>query len=409
MGLAAVAFARAPGGAPDVPYAIAPGIGNLGAGAWDWFSDPRAVTVGSTTYVGWVGWRGQITIAALEAGSIAAPTHVVGFTYPDDHCSPAIVVEPDGRLTLFWSEHNGKHLYYRTSTEPGEISTWGPLEEIGSNVPGRLGYTYPNPVLLSAEQDKLYLFFRGGDWSSDYTTRSAAGTWTRARRLIAVPGERPYVKVDSDGAATIAFAFTNGHPRSVQTSIYFAEYRQGSLWTAGGRRIAPLSRAPISPKGSELVYDAGRTGARSWVWDVALDGGHPVVVYATFPSSGNHRYWYARWSGRRWVDHFLTYAGGSISPGTIETDYSGGLALDHADPSTVFISRRKGSGWQIERWHTSNGGSRWQHSVVVDSEGTQNVRPVVPRGSVPGSTDLLWLSGEYGSYHTYRTYVEYLR
>ncbi|MGZ4295034.1 MAG: hypothetical protein ACXVRM_12395 [Solirubrobacteraceae bacterium] len=104
------------------------------------------------------------------------------------------------------------------------------------DIDGDEGFTYPNPVLLPAERDRVYLFWRGADWSADYATRGRDGGWSPAREVIRTPGagERPYLKVADDGSRRIALAFNNGHPRNVLTSIYYATYRHGSLWTAGG-------------------------------------------------------------------------------------------------------------------------------------------------------------------------------
>jgi hypothetical protein len=218
------------------------------------------------------------------------------------------------------------------------------------------------------------------------------------------------VKVDSNGRDRIAFAFTDGHPRNVLSSVYYATYRAGSLWTAGGRWIARAGRGPILPGQADLVYNAGATGVPAWVWDVALDSqDRPDIVYATFPSYQRHEYWYADWTGTRWLSHFLTTAGGSISPGGIEYEYSGGITLDHSNPSIVYLSRQVAGGFDVERWATSDRGFRWRRSVVVPAGGTDNVRPVVPRGHSRGAMSLLWLHGNYGSYSQYRTSVDYIR
>ena len=237
---------------------------------------------------------------------------------------------------------------------------------------------YPNPVLLPAEANRLYLFWRGADWSADFATRTAAGNWSGARELIRSPGQRPYVKVADNGSNLIALAFTNGHPRDVLTSVYYAAYRNGSLWRPGGTWITRIDRAPIAPRQTSLVYDAAKTHAPAWVWDVAVGrDGRPVIVYATFPPGAQHVYWYARFDGRRWISHELTRAGGSISPGTIEQQYSGGVALDHTQPATLYLSRQVHGGWQIERWSTPDGGAHWRRSLAVPADGTENVRPVV--------------------------------
>jgi hypothetical protein len=359
---------------------------------------------------GWLDWSGRVTVGAYDPQYGVRQAKVVGYLFHDDHGAPSIFVEPDKRLTVFFAAHNGGAMYYRSTLRPEDIGAWGPIQHVPTNVGGSFGFTYPNPVLLSAERNKLYLFWRGGNWSEDYATRSLSGRWGPAHQLVSVPGQRPYVKVDSNGRDEIAFAFDDGHPRNVLSSIYYVAYRAGSLWTAGGRWIARIGRAPIVPQQADVVYNARATGVAGWVWDAALDPhGRPVIVYATFPSNSRHEYWYAVWTGRSWVSHFLTVGGGTISPGGIEYEYSGGITLDHTNPSIVYLSRQVPGGWDVERWSTRDGGVHWRSAVVVPPDGTDNVRPVVPRGWDRGPMSLLWLHGDYGSYSQYRTSVNYLR
>jgi hypothetical protein len=398
------------------PAAVAqPSIGSWGHGSWCWFQDPRAVYVSgqyNEVFLGWIDWSGDIVVAAYDPRFGVHSTHVVGHIYHDDHSAPSILVEPDKRLTVFWSGHNGARMLYRTTLRPEDISAWGPTQHVPHNVgAGNLGFTYSNPFLLPSEGNRLYLFWRGDNWSTDYATRTPAGHWSRARELIGVPGQRPYVKLDSDGRGEIVFAFTDGHPRNVVTSIFYAAYHNGALWTAGGRLIRKLGGRPIAPRQADVVYDARKTHVASWVWDVALDAQHrPVIVYATFPHGRrHHQYWYAHWTGTRWISHHLTDGGDTISPTTIEFEYSGGLALDHSDPSIVYLSKQVRGGWEIERWVTSDGGAHWHHTVVVPADGEQNVRPVVPRGYDHGPMSLLWLRGSYNTYTDYHTSIAYLR
>jgi hypothetical protein len=405
---AAPARARSLAGPPRVSAA-----GSWGPGAWCWFGDPRAVRVPAprdVTFVTWIDWSGRLRIGAYDRATGGKTTYVLGALFHDDHGSPAILVEPDLRITVFWSAHNGSAMYYRTTQRPESIVAWGTLHTVPAQLQGPLGFTYPNPVLLSAESERLYLFWRGATWSADATTRSAAGQWSRPGQLVSNSPQRPYIKVDSNGRDTIAFAFTNAHPRDDRTNIYYMSYRNGWLRHANGRRIRPMDGHPVSPGQADLVYNAGATGVRSWVWDVALASGtSPVIVYATFPSPGNHAYWYARWSGRRWVSRFLTFAGPTISPGTLEREYSAGITLDHANPSIVYLSRRVKGWFELERWRTADGGRSWRHVTVARTPGADNLRPVVARGSDGGSMSLLWLHGHYGTYTTYRTTVDYLR
>ena len=90
-------------------------------GSWSWFGDPRAVYVKgmtSTTFVGWIDWRGGVTVGAYDPALGLMRSHVVGTEYHDDHSAPSILVEPDQRLTVFWSGHNGNRMWYRTTSVP---------------------------------------------------------------------------------------------------------------------------------------------------------------------------------------------------------------------------------------------------------------------------------------------------
>jgi hypothetical protein len=394
------------------PAASEPATSVWGNGSWCWFADPRAVRVGGQSgavFVGWLSWTGAVTIGEFDPDLGTRETHVVGYLFHDDHSSPSIYVEPDQRLTVFFSAHNGSAMYERTSLQPDNITAWGPVERVPVQIPGDLGFTYPNPVSLSAESNRLYLFWRGAGWSQDYATRTAAGAWSPARPLITNPPQRPYLKVSSDGVGTIGLAFTDGHPRDVTTSIYYAEYRGGWLRHTGGRAIEQIGNGPIRPDQADLVYNGPAHGYSAWVWDVALGrADRPAIVYATFQNPADHAYWYAVWTGTRWVSHLITFAGPSISPGTIEQQYSGGIALDHANPSVVYLSRKVDGWFEIERWTTTNGGLDWSHTTVARDPGENDVRPVVTQGANGGPMSVLWLQGRYGSYTTYRTKIAYL-
>jgi hypothetical protein len=83
---------------------------------------------------------------------------------------------------------------------------------VPTNTPGTWGYTYPNPVQLSAEGDRLWLFWRGGNFNPTFSTSDDEVHWTPARTLVSVPGQRPYVKYHSNGVDTIHVAFTQATP-----------------------------------------------------------------------------------------------------------------------------------------------------------------------------------------------------
>ena len=386
----------------------------IGDGAWCWFQDPRAIHyVGAhdRTYVGYVTTKGDIDVLALDD-----PTGTVYQTvlHPnlvaDDHAAPGVEVLPDGRIAVFYAGHVGNTMYYRVSTNPEDVTSFGPERTVPVNVPGPYGYTYANPIYLSAEH-RTYLFFRGADARPVMTySDDNLQTWAPAHTLVlpvgAIEGQRPYAKYGTNGTDTVYFTFDDGHPRDIPgNNVYYMAYRGGQFLKADGTPIASLASVtgsdgstptPINNQQVDLVYDGSGPDGKAWVQDIAAGpDGRPVILFASFPNDSNHRYHYAAWNGTGWQQRDFTGGGGSIATIGGETEYSGGLSLDHNDPSIVYTSRQHGSAWEIQRWSTPDLGTTFSGAISITAHSTvKNVRPVVPWGS-PGPVKVLWMSGTY--------------
>ena len=380
----------------------------LGEGAWSWFGDPRAVSAAGKTYVGWVDHEGDIKVMSYDHTSGERVTAVLQARLnQDDHANPSLHVRLDGRLMVFYSRHVGPAMHYRISSQPGDVRSWEPPQTVPTNTPGIRGYTYPNPIRLA--DGTTYLFWRGGNYNPTFSTQAAgSSSWSTARNLILMPGERPYVKYASRGGDTIHLAYTNAHPNEFPSvNIYYARVRGDRVERADGDEIKPLAEAPIAPGDGDHIFDQA---APAWVHDVAADSaGRPVILFASFPSATLHRYHYARWTGTAWQVHTMVPdAGGSFRGDGGSPYYSGGLTLDHEDPSRVYLSRQVGSGnWHVEAWTTANGGANWSVQVLTPGSSDKNVRPVSPRGMVPFGGDLsaVWMRGRYDSWTNYGTAI----
>jgi hypothetical protein len=128
-----------------------------------------------------------------------------------------------------------------------------------------------------------------------------------------------------------------------------------------------------------------------------------VIVYATFPTDTDHRYRYARWDGSRWIDRELVPAGGSMSVDPSEPNYSGGITLNHDDPSTVYLSRQVNGSFEIEVWTTRDRGATWSWRPLTSPGRGDNYRPISPRGQRGDDMDIVWMHGAYPSFTTFRT------
>jgi hypothetical protein len=381
----------------------------IGDAGWSWFQDPRAVFhhgVHRQTFVGWVDLAKNIRLASYNHDTRQQVIVNLATDFSsDDHDVPAIEIEPDGRIIAFWSGHAGPTMFYRRTTEPEDLRTWGPLRTVPVNTPGTTGYTYPNPIRLPAEGDKLWLFWRGGNFNPTFSTTTDRVRWAPARNLILVPRQRPYVKYVGNGSDSIHFAFTEAHPRSLTTSIYYAVYRDGAIWRADGARIEGLADLPITPAQADKVWDGPARGAKAWTWDIALDPDErPVITFASFPSDTDHRYHYARWDGVRWLVSEVTAAGGSMNLDPAEPNYSGGITIDQADPRRVYVSRQVGGRFELDERVTADGGETWAMTPLTTGSTTGHYRPVPTRGRAAGTDlDVFWMHGRYPSYVAYRT------
>ncbi|MEA2063785.1 MAG: BNR repeat-containing protein [Gemmatimonadota bacterium] len=394
-------------------------------GAWCWFADPRAVYYEGKhrrTYVGWIDSFSDIRIAyydhdkgiIFQAPEPLRKSLLNNSGKPDDHSNPAILFLPDGRLMVFYSGHNGPSMWYRISKLPENITEWESEREFETNTSGEEGYTYPNPVMLSAEDNRIYLFWRGGNCKPSFSVFDDGLNWSPSKTLIEGSGRRPYIKFASNGVDEIHFAFTDGHPgREPENNIYYACYRDGAFYRTDGSLISSLANLPFAPADADKVYNAAASGhGRAWIWDIALDAeDHPVIVYSAMPEETEHFYCYARWTGSQWQEYQVVSAGGGWFPQTqagkqeSEPHYSGGIVLDHQNPAVVYLSRKLNGVFEIERWCTPDGGKSWSSSAVTTGSKANNVRPCVARGHKGETASLFWMQGNYVHYTEYSTAI----
>lgn len=401
-----------------------------GDGAWCWFSDPRAVYYEgkrNQTFAAWVSSDGSIMIGAYDHDSGKVSEAVLHERLEvDDHDVPSILIRADGRLMVFYSRHSEDDFYLKISEKAGDISSWSParLLKVNDNEQYALdetrAYCYSNPFQLSEEGGRIFLFWRGiGNKPCVAVSANGGETWGPGRVLISpketYKNQRPYLKYASNNKDRIHLAFTNGHPRREPTNgIYYACYREDAFYRADGSRFTGLDSIPFDPWEADVVYDAGETRVRAWVWDIAEDDqGYPVIVYTRLPEETDHRYHYARWDGTQWLDNEVVRAGRWF-PQTPEGEeerevhYSGGVVLDHGDPSVVYLARPVNDVFEIEKWVTRDLGRTWVSEAITQGSRYDNVRPFVVLNSSPEAPpNLLWMNNRrYLHYTDYQTSIK---
>ncbi len=389
-------------------------------GAWCWFYDPRAVYIEGKhrrTYAGWVTQKGELQVGMYDHDTGETEYYTLKTNWDiDDHNGNSFLVIPDNRLMVCYARHDKKGLFCRTTSMPENIREWE--NEITVSDMPRI--TYSHPVYLS-DESRFYIFWRGQSWMPTFASSIDGRNWGDPKILIQKDNlesrdVRPYMKVISDGKAAIHFAFTDGHPRNEpKNSIYYLRYENGGFYKADGAKVGDMNSLPISPNKSAIVYNGNETKVRSWIWDIALDRkGHPIIAYTRLPKETDHRYHYTRWDGDKWVDVEITPAGRWFPQTPMlrrerEPQYSGGIALDHCNPSVVYLSRQIRGVFEIEKWITLDNGKTWFSIAITRNSKHHSVRPVIPRGYTGKKAHLLWMHGGYLHYTNYETVIRMLK
>lgn len=383
-------------------------------GAWCWFSDPRAVFYHDQherTYIGMVSSKGDVKVAQYDHQTGKTQEIVVDPDFQaDDHVNPSLLVLPDGHLMLFYTGHNGG-FYYTKTQKPENINKWHKVKELDLGS----GLCYTNPVMLEEENNRIYVFSRGGyDWKPSYIYSDDLGeSWSKPQSIVSKPGaendNRPYTKVVSDRKKRIWFAVTDGHPRNEPlNSIYVFYFENGQFYQPDGRPLGKISELPLDMTQISPAYDARQTKARAWIWDIATDKkNNPVIVYTRLKEETRHLYYYAKWNGEKWEHSFVAEGGkdfpreertkGERNP---EPHYSGGIVLDHANPGTVYFSQPLNDRFEIFR--ASKQKEEWEKKQITHNSENDNVRPFVVRqhSKLGKEPMLLWMQNKYYRHYT---------
>lgn len=377
---------------------------DLLAGAWSWFSDPRAICIGESIFAGAISPHGDVRVSG------ASPLTLHASFETDDHDNPALLRRnSDGRIIACYARHGVDNNYFqRVSIHPDDPTSFGPERNIGVALGGAI-YTYANLIEI---EDGMFNFLRcetAGERVAPHFTKSvdAGANWTRVIKLLTNADHRPYITVAKTGANRIDIICTDGHPGEADTnSVYHFFYEEGDWRKSDG---SSLGVPPFVPSQLTKIHDGAIKG---WTWDLVGDRlGFPVAVYATFPHAPtDHRYRYARWNGQAWISHEVCAAGGTIYPVGDEREpfYSGGICIDPDDGGVIYCSRETGTAgshrnngtFQLWRGVTADGGATWSMTQLTDGQ-EDCIRP----HKLAGTRKLLFLRGRYSSYTHFATQV----
>lgn len=393
-------------------------------GAWCWFADPRAIYYenenGSikSTYIGYIDVHGNIK--AMQIDHLMNDVHEVlirSWFQPDDHDNPTFLVLPDERVMVFYSRHTDEPcFYYRISKKPGDITTMGKEMRLET----AHNTTYPSPFVLSDDPDHIYLCWRGIGWHPTIARLTMPDKedrvhfdWGPHQILQSQQGGRgvrPYAKYMSNGKGRIYLAYTTTHPDNQSVNYIYFNYIDINT-----RELKDIKGRPLATVGSGMLHNVEATSDyknsfpdavvddspyRNWLWEISVDDEQkPVIAMVRISDDkDSHDYYHAKWTGEKWQKTFLSNAGGHFhqTPG-LEKCYSGGMAIDKADPSVVYgsvpVEGKYGHVYELKKFTVNNGRLAAEEQLTFDSP-KNNIRPFVISNQ-GGFPQMAWMQGDY--------------
>ena len=396
------------------------------SGGWSWFESPRATltdceliagsTASGTTVDGPVR-EGDADVTTLDLSTNTVRTDTLAESLQvDDHDSPTILALPNGKVIASYTRHRADGLV-RAAVRPAHTSAWEPLEPQRIATP----VTYTNLVHLADEGPlgTLYNFTRVGLYPTTLRSGDLGTSWEQVGTLLKKYEARPYVVYDDDGSTRIDLATTEGHPREYAsgTGIFHGYIEGGLLRTTTGYPVGNLSFGAAPDELTRVWLQT--TTQRGWTADIVRVDGAPAPVIAFtvrdeaegVPDHQRLSYHYATWDGARWTTSLIGFAGSQLFG--FEAHYTGGIALDPADPTHAVLSTDVDpvSGEALPSGHhelfdavTPDGGTTWQFTPITPGSVVDNLRPVIPDPTA-STRALLWMRGEYRSFVDYDTEI----
>lgn len=394
-------------------------------GAWCWFADPRAISYENkngtinSTYMGYIDIQGNIK--ATQINHLTNTTNEVlirSWFQPDDHNNPTFLVLPDERVMIFYSRHTDEPcFYYRISQKPGDITTLGKEFRLETEH----NTTYPSPFILADDPDHIYLCWRGIGWHPTIARLTMPdenddvqfdwGPYQIIQSQKGSGGVRPYAKYMSNGKDKIYLAYTTTHPDNQSVNYIYFNYidiHTSELKDINGQKLATIGSGTLHPVDATSDYRDKYPHAvvedspfRNWLWEISVqDEEKPAIAMVRISEDKeSHDYYHVRWDGREWQKTFLSNAGGHFhQTPDIERCYSGGMAIDKANPDIIYgsvpVDGKHGRVYELTKFTVNVEGTSTSAEQLTFDSPKNNVRPFVIQHT-KSDLRLTWMHGDY--------------
>lgn len=347
---------------------------------WNWFNRPVGAFYNNVTYYGWIDIDGDAGISAFNHTSGSTSSFTLHSNLDDDdHCAPAVIIMPNGKIIAFYSTHNeDEYIRWRVSTNAESIASW----ETEDNFATDAWACYPQPYYLP-DEDLLYVFYRGYNGTLAYwgyrTSDDYTATFSSENVIYwGIPyggyNPSPYTIPVLNGEDRFDFSVTRASQDTTpHRNVWHYYYQDGSFYQSDGTLICADSELPFSLEDdATCIYNSTVTGYDCWVEDTSVDPntGYPVIGFAEFiDADDEHLYHYAYWNGTAWTDEVMCDGGGAMCMDPSQYYYSGGIAISRTNVSIVFASvGSDDNDFDILKFETGDSGETWISETVCGSD-----------------------------------------
>ncbi|TNJ43802.1 glycoside hydrolase family 88 protein [Tamlana fucoidanivorans] len=394
-------------------------------GGWCWYQDPRVIiSEGKLLIGGLSGQSGDVRLGVYDLTKEQTDSTLVLHKnlQRDDHNVPALYQRPDKSVLAIWAKHASEKIHYYSTSEGTNYLKWGATKQYIHEYDSKRGVTYMNLYEMKPE-GKLYNFFRDGlNFNPSFITSEDYGeTWGNRTHFISndVAGfQRPYARYLQIDDNTIGVSYTDAHPRAYGNNLYYVEFSDNTFYNVDDSKIKSLNEGPLRSTEAERIFQGSDTKDKpiinesvpnsAWTCAMAKDkNNNPHLGYTLYKADNDLRFRLASWDGETWGDREIAYAGKCLYK--VESSYSGLLAFDPEDPTSVYISTDvnpstgEDLGGNHEIYHATINAKddistiTWE--ALTKNSPYRNIRPIVV--AKDGYKVLLWLYGPWYNFLDY--------
>src|SRR5690606_8898619 len=337
---------------------------------------------------------------------------------PDDHNNPTFLVLPDERVMIFYSRHTDERcFYYRISQKPGDITTLGRETRLETDH----NTTCSSPFILSDDPHHIYLCWRGIGWhptvarltlpDENDTVQFDRGPYQIVQSQRGKDGVRPYAKYMSNGKDKIYLAYTTTHPDNQPINYIYFNYidiQTLELKDIKGQTLATIGSGTLHQVDASPAYKNSYPDAvvedapfRNWLWEISVqDEDRPVIAMVQISEDKkSHDYYHVKWNGHEWQKTYLSDAGGHFhQTQDIEKCYSGGMAIDKANPGIIYgavpVNGKHGDVYELKKFTVDVDGKLISTQQLTFDSPKNNVRPFAI-AHTKNDLRLAWMHGDY--------------